>query len=113
VYLDKLHESFLLFVLCCLAIFILTQVRRRGQIVQALVSALPVIEYLNVIKNGFAGIFPGLEPLKVDHFVLDRTEECFCTGIIIAVTLTTHAANYTVPGKQGLIIFAAVLNSTV
>lgn len=45
--------------------------------VRALVSALPFVEYLDIIENSFGGFFPGLEPLQVDHFVLDRTEECF------------------------------------
>lgn len=100
-------------ILSCLAIFVLNQVRCRGHIVQALVATLSVVKYLDVIKNGFAGFFPGLESLQVDHFVLDRAEESFCTSIVIAVTLTAHAAKNTVLGKQGLVIPAAVLNPTV
>ena len=93
--------------------FVLPQVRCRGHIVQALVATLPVIKYLDVIKNGFAGFFPGLESSQVDHFVLDGAEKRFCTGIVVAVTLTAHAANNTVLGKQSLVIPAAVLNPTV
>ena len=51
--------------------FVLPQVRCRGHIVQALVATLPVIKYLDVIKNGFAGFFPDLESLQVAHYILD------------------------------------------
>ena len=49
-----------------------------------------VIEF-DVFEHRFSHQLPGWKALAVNGFYLERVEETFCTGIIVAVALSAHA----------------------
>src|SRR5947209_19621769 len=70
-------------------------VLRWGDVSQRGVSALTVVEHLDVLDDGCAGFGPGGKVGVVDQLLLQRSKETLHRGIIPAVGLVAHAAGDT------------------
>jgi hypothetical protein len=61
-----------------------------ADVAEGLMQALPIVEHLDELKHRRPGLLAGPEVLVMDQFVLERTEEAFDHGVVIAVALPTH-----------------------
>jgi hypothetical protein len=50
-----------------------------------------IIEHVNIMEHDLASLSPGFKAVFYNCFVLQRTRKMLTYGIIIAVSLATHA----------------------
>ena len=77
------------------------------------VPALPVVVHLDVLEHLPPHGFPCREALAVNGFDFETVKEAFSAGIVVAVTLSAHAAPEIVPGQQRLVQGRTILATTV
>jgi hypothetical protein len=74
---------------------------------------LTIVEDLDVVEDGRAGLSPR-GPLKnVSDLVLQRAEEALDTGVVPAVALPAHAADHVLAGEQLPVVAARVLAAPI
>ena len=65
----------------------------RAEIPVGAVAATSIVVDLDVFEHDTTHVIPGEETFTVDHLHLQRMEEAFGTGIVVAVALGAHAAH--------------------
>lgn len=76
-------------------------------------AAASVVIDLDILKNSSAHLIPGEEAFAVDHLHLQRVEETFGAGVIVAIALGAHAAHQVVLRQKVLIQGGAILAAAV
>src|SRR5689334_24692946 len=76
-------------------------------------QTLPVIEHLNIFSNRIPSFRVMLEVSVPSQFVLQRTEEAFHRGVIVAIAFATHACHHAPVCEELLIESRAVLIALV
>ena len=51
-------------------------------------TALPVVEDLDIFPDDRSGFFPGSKPIVAETFILQRSPEALHWRVIVAVTFT-------------------------
>ena len=62
---------------------------------------MPVVIQFNILEHLSLHRFPGVKSLAVNRLDLETMEEDLGTGIVIAISLGTHAALEVVSGQRG------------
>jgi len=76
-------------------------------------SSAPVVKQLDVFKDGAFSLTSGSEGVIVKPFHFQLTPKRFHRGVVVAVSLSAHAANETIASQQLLILFAGILHAPV
>ena len=72
-----------------------------------------IIEPFDPLKNASSCLFPRHEIAEKNVFLFECPKETLNDAIIPAISFAAHTANYTVKGKQRLVIVTCVLTSPV
>ena len=59
-----------------------------------------VIEGLDVVEEGGAGLGEGSEALVVNHFVFEAAPEAFDEGVVVAIAWATHGRDQAMLGED-------------
>ena len=76
-------------------------------------TSLAVVEHLDVVNDVSSGLFPGPVVSEKHPLRFEAAEKALCHCVVPAVTLSAHAADYTVCLEQLLKSIAAVLAASV
>ena len=76
----------------------------RAETAAGTVTQPAIIITLDIIKYRHLHDFPADKAFSVDTLHFQCVEKTFCTGIVVAAALCTHAAMQIMPFQQGLAI---------
>ena len=76
----------------------------RAETATGTVASPAIVVTLDIIKHRRPHYFPTDKAFSMDTFHLQRVEEAFRTGIIIAAPFRAHTAPQIMPFQQSLII---------
>ena len=76
-------------------------------------SPSAIVIHLHVFKDLSFCFIPGLEPIPVYEFNLERVEKALRDGVIPAVAFFAHATDELVLGQYRLKIISSVLTAAV
>jgi len=85
---------------------------RRGNVAQAGMSSLPVVEHFNVFADLGHCFLASAVFAVMNQFGLEGAEEAFHRGVVIAVPLATHGWHHTELFEQLLVALRAILAAT-
>jgi hypothetical protein len=72
-----------------------------------------VIEGLDVIEDGGAGLGKGREAMMIDQFVFESAPKRFDKGVVVAVAFAAHGSEQTVLGEHLSVCGAGELSSPI
>ncbi len=76
-------------------------------------SALPIIEHLDVFEDVLSRLVPCAVLTRVDEFTLERPEEALHAGIVPTVPPSRHAAGHPVCREQLLVGRGGILAASI
>ena len=76
-------------------------------------TALPIIEHLNVLEDVLCRVFTGCVVPMVYELALECPEEAFDTGVVPAVACATHAGGDAVLAEQTLVTRGGILAAAI
>jgi hypothetical protein len=77
------------------------------------VATLAIVEGLDELEQRLTGLLVCLVPLVMHQLALQGAEEALDHGVVVAVAGAAHAGLQGVPGQEGVIFLAGVLNPAV
>ena len=87
--------------------------RRRADVAEARVSAVRIVESLDVLANSATGFGAGREGRAPDQLGLERLEHGLDRGIVVAVAAPAHRRDKTMAAHEPAIICRAILAATI
>jgi hypothetical protein len=63
---------------------------RRKPVIQS-VTALRIVEHLDIVEDGLPGVVRGCVGLALDALAFWKLEEAFSDSVVVTVSTSTHA----------------------
>ena len=84
-----------------------------GNVASRSMTALWVVEHLDVVEDIASGLIPGGIDLASNALTLEQLEEALCHSVVVAVAATTHAGDQIVIAQEALPVVAGELTTLV
>lgn len=76
-------------------------------------TMLRVVKHLDVVEDITANFFAIEIDLASDSLQLEKQEEPFCDGIVVAASASAHAGNQVMGFQEGMPVMATILTPLV